>query len=396
MLRRAVTVALALGALATAGGASAAFPGESGEIIYASRGDIYLVGADGSGARQLTSTSENDGAPDVTADGRRVVFQRCEAGVEETCDLYVLTLSTGSLRQVTTAGNARMPAWSPDGTRIAYAQRAAAQSTLTAWQDEIAVIDADGGGFRRLTSSPERSDGSPSWSPDGGRIAWHSAVVSGTTSIGCGGGLLNSSDVLVMDADGGNQHEIAGGGTCDSQPDWSPDGREIVFMQSTTQAMPSTAGRIAIVSAEGGAPRFLTSPEQYKPGGPVWSPDGSQIAFPAYSYWYGTPEGLFVVPAAGGTPAQVHGENVQGIAWSVPVPLTKGEAVARVRSILDANAKRCKLKVLSVKAKATASGFRVTATVSASGKKQRAIWVTAGKAVRAKNTLARKIAGGCA
>jgi Tol biopolymer transport system component len=76
------------------------------------------------------------------------------------------------------------PAWSPDGTKIAFASEPNRRDT------EIFVMNADGSGQTNLTNNPAQ-DGSPDWSPDGTKIAFTSNRRSGVTY-----------DIVVMNADG--------------------------------------------------------------------------------------------------------------------------------------------------------------------------------------------------
>jgi dipeptidyl aminopeptidase/acylaminoacyl peptidase len=94
--------------------------------------------------------------------------------------------------------NDRSPAWSPDGTRIAFQYK-------TSDRSEIYVMNADGSGRTALTQSPPLAETpvssvSPAWSPDGTRIAYL-----------CNEG--GAWDIWVMDADGGNPHALFQAGT---------------------------------------------------------------------------------------------------------------------------------------------------------------------------------------
>ena len=93
--------------------------------------------------------------------------------------------------------------------------------------NEIYVMDADGGNQRRLTEN-RRDDWSPSWSPDGKRIVFvsdrdgHPDVIPGWFT----------SEIYVMDADGRNPQNLTENPADDGFPSWSPDGKQIVFQSN--------------------------------------------------------------------------------------------------------------------------------------------------------------------
>ena len=89
---------------------------------------------------------------------------------------------------------------------------------------EIYVMDTDGGNQRRLTNNRGR-DFSPSWSPNGKRIAFMSDR-DGHVHAKHG---WSTYEIYVMDADGGNQQNITNDRNDDRNPSWSPDGKRIVF-----------------------------------------------------------------------------------------------------------------------------------------------------------------------
>ena len=135
--------------------------------------------------------------------------------------------------------------------------------------DEIYVMDADGGNLRNLTRHPAR-DIRPEWSPDGKQIAFISNR-SGNEEV-----LVGNDEIYVMDADGGNLRNLTQHPGFDSYPDWSPDGKQILFLSDRDGGI-----NTYIMDADGQNVRRLTN---YPPDGefadnPVWSPDGKWIAF---------------------------------------------------------------------------------------------------------------------
>jgi len=174
------------------------------------------------------------------------------------------------------AAGSTSPAWSPDGTQIAFAAQIGTREEdqrLT----EIYVMRADGTDNRRLTRN-EALDGSPSWSPDGGRIAFTHITQPGTPTAGSG--------IVVLELESGRETEVTRVEfpTFAASPAWSPDGSQIAFTRSSAGAgfqNPSTG--IYLVTPEGRGMRELVDGGV----GPAWSPDGTRIAFTSYRDRFG-------------------------------------------------------------------------------------------------------------
>ena len=153
---------------------------------------------------------------------------------------------------------------------------------------EIYVMDADGENQQRLTNNPGR-DISPSWSPDGKRI-----VFSSTRDGHFIGGFGITSEIYVMDADGGNQQRLTENRSYDWSSSWSPNGKRIAFASDRKGDLENY--EIYVMDADGNNQQKLTENRVYDDS-PSWSPDGKRIAF--YSDRDGDAE-IYIMDADGG------------------------------------------------------------------------------------------------
>jgi Tol biopolymer transport system component len=262
-MRSFVPASLALGiALIASGGfvrehpAAAAATG--GRIAFSAglhgHEDIYVVDADGTGLRRLTTDPAADFDPTWSPDGRRIAYRHETMG-DSTAEIYVMAGNGAHRRNLTRRpGQDHAPAWSPDG-KIAFA------SVRHGFLPAIWVMNADGSHQKRLSNV----DGEyPAWSPDGTKIAFE------RNTLGPSGW-----DLWVMNADGSGEKALLHSSADEKGAAWSPNGKWIAFGSGHEGR---TADRLWVARSDGTRRRRLTTVPAERPD---WSPDGRQIVFTA-------------------------------------------------------------------------------------------------------------------
>jgi Tol biopolymer transport system component len=267
------TIAALLVVLMGPAAAQATFPGKNGKIAFSFFAGPTNLGSDdfeiativpGEAPMALPHQKPHkDNWPDWSPDGSKIVWWHQSPN---DVDVWVMNADGSGQTNLTSEnkGTDANAAWSPDGTEIVLDSN---YNTDTGFS-EIQVMDANGHFLRQLTHNGAEFDNFGQFSPDGTRIAFSHSSATGEDSA-----------IRTMDAnDGGNVVTLTPDSLIAFNPDWSPDGKRILFVVASCDACP-LAQDIWIMNADGSNPRPLTNTPSELEFRPSFSPDGKQITF---------------------------------------------------------------------------------------------------------------------
>jgi Tol biopolymer transport system component len=249
--------------------------------------DIFVVNADGSGLRNVTTSADDvaagasQGMPVWSPDGSMIAFEGDDG---RTDGLFVMNADGSGLSRVGSFGS---PAWSPDGSRILVSGKGDDGSGLfsmapdgsdvvqltsgpglvrdLSWspdgssvafvrrgedEDRVVVAKADGSGEAAVFIGAAEPYWPPAWSPDGTRLAFET-------------GANGDSSVWVAQSDGSGAMDLTPGTTREEHtPAWSPDGHQIAFEGTEVTGVENTGTyRVYVIDADGSGERALTDDE---------------------------------------------------------------------------------------------------------------------------------------
>ena len=299
MWKRVVVVGLLISAVAiSALPAQATFPGENGRIAFRrflnrhmTWGAVFTIEPDGTDELQVTHPPVGfvDRNPDISPDGRRIAFER--EGVDCDCisnEVFVVDVDGSNLTQLTENPPGTVcdaggycngtPAWSPDGTQIVFSRASGVFQKHFSQNIGLWVMNADGSDMHQITQESTTlgtgEDSDPQWSPNGNKIVFQRRNV--RTSRPKAGIALWTVNVHTGSERRVTPWRLRAGDT----PDWSPDGRRILF-HDNNDGSPDVSANLYTIRPDGSQLRQLTFLE----GGAVnylgssYSPDGTMIVF---------------------------------------------------------------------------------------------------------------------
>jgi dipeptidyl aminopeptidase/acylaminoacyl peptidase len=254
---------------------------------------IHIALADGSQSFQLTQGEKSATSPEWSPDGRWIAFLSArDAGTDAKPNLWRIRLEGGEAEQLThEKGDISAFRWSPDGSQIAFCMPDALtpdeekeKKEKRDWRvidEDVKIVrlfvvptEKDEQGkrlVRKLTTEnysidPNRFD----WSPDGKWIAFSRQP---TPSLDD----WTRADLSIVETASGKVRSLAATLAAENDPAFSPDGRSIAYVVSDLPATWAGAGRVHVISADGGTPRPLALSYDQKPDILGWSRDGRRV-----------------------------------------------------------------------------------------------------------------------
>lgn len=241
---------------------------------------IYLMNADGTHLAPLIDDSNRDQVPATCHDGRlpymdspswspdasKLAFavrvystdgsEECPASPHG--EIFTIDADGSGARRLTRGGaDNREPAWSPDGSKIAFASG-------DEYNRSIYVMKVDGSDPTRLTINQNFTDSYPAWSPDGTQIAFVSQGEHGKA-------------IYIVNADGSNRRRLTNPTYFVGKPAWSSDASRIAFALSRGEDQNADIYVINVNDAH--VQRLTHNDKSTKSYSPTWSPDSTMIAY---------------------------------------------------------------------------------------------------------------------
>lgn len=297
---------------------------------------IYLISASGGQPVRLTNGERGESSAQWSPDGTRIAFlanrdtapAAAQAAAQAAApggggrgnQVWMISINGGEAEKITDEESpVSQFRWAPDGKSIGYIVRdtpkdkAEREKRKKEKFDAIVVdsdfsyshlwtISLDKKEKRRITEGPFTA-AEPQWSPDGRWIAYVVNRGGSQESTFTDISEDRNSNIFIISAQGGQPRQLTTNRGPDSQPRWSPDGKQIAYVATDDPNVWAPKTDLMVIPVGGGTPRSLTA--NYADsifGGIEWSPDGRFIYAPGAVGVYGQ---LLKVSTTGGEPQTV-------------------------------------------------------------------------------------------
>ena len=246
---------------------------ESGYIVFVSSDDHQLYSViDGEVRQQTFNPFSLNSDPAWSPNGKYITYSAHPVRgrlVDHERQIFIKPINDEEIVQLTFDGGNSEPAWSPDGKRIAFTRTIEDRLNVVNSRSDIFVMDAEGKSIVQLTKGGDGTSSSPDWSPDGREIVY--LFASDPRSI---------PRIYIMNADGTSPHPLFMNRASVDEPKWSPTGRYIAYWGGVEISPEARYPQLYIMNTVTQKLTRITEAALIHET-PAWSPDGTEIAFAA-------------------------------------------------------------------------------------------------------------------